>query len=102
MEPAKVAASPNAISTVSWISPAGSMYSPQKRSTRPPSEIMAAISNCINLSFIGCFKNKTKGHNTLGCFKNKTKGRNTLGCFSNPVQRYNKKTKPPNLGAPSC
>ena len=31
MEPAKVAASPNAISTVSWISPAGSMYSPQKR-----------------------------------------------------------------------
>jgi len=68
MEPAKVAASPNAISTVSWISPAGSMYSPQKRSTRPPREIMAAISNCINLSFIGCFKNKTKGRNTFWLF----------------------------------
>ena len=43
----------------------------------------------FNSSFISCFKNKTKGHNTLGCFKNKTKRRNTLGCFKNKTKGRN-------------
>ena len=38
IEPAKVATSPNATRSVSWISPCGSISTPVKRSASPPME----------------------------------------------------------------
>ena len=50
--PAKVQVSPKATSREVWISPCGSMYTPQKRSIMPPIESTAAVSSCmLNFSF---------------------------------------------------
>ena len=50
--PANVAASPKATRTVSWISPAGSMYNPQKSSAMPTIARVAAVMSCMS---DGCF-----------------------------------------------
>ena len=57
--PAKVATSPNPMSSDSWISPCGSMYTPQKRSARPPTARTAAVIICrLNLvMFLKFFAN---------------------------------------------
>ncbi len=52
IEPAKVATSPNATRSVSWISPCGSMSTPVKRSASPPIERTAAVISCMMRSFI--------------------------------------------------
>ena len=52
IEPAKVATSPNATRSVSWISPCGSMSTPVKRSASPPMERTAAVISCMIRSFI--------------------------------------------------
>ena len=52
IEPAKVATSPNATRSVSWISPCGSMSTPVKRSASPPTERTAAVISCMIRSFI--------------------------------------------------
>ena len=72
MLPAKVAISPKAMRTDSCISPCGASHVPMNRSMMPASDKTAAMSSCLILSFI----------------------------FSNPLQKYNKKTEPPNFGAP--
>ena len=52
IEPAKVATSPNATRSVSWIWPCGSMSTPVKRSASPPMERTAAVISCMMRSFI--------------------------------------------------
>ena len=52
IEPAKVATSPNATRSVSWICPCGSMSTPVKRSASPPMERTAAVISCMIRSFI--------------------------------------------------
>ena len=47
MLPEKVSASPKATSTVSWISPSGSAFNPQKRSTMPRMTMRAAVMSCM-------------------------------------------------------
>ena len=49
--PEKVATSPNATRSDSWICPCGEMNVPQKRRTSPPKERMAAVISWI-LTFI--------------------------------------------------
>ena len=45
--PENVSASPNATNTVSCISPSGSMYNPQYRSTIPRIANTAAVISCM-------------------------------------------------------
>ena len=51
IEPAKVAISPNATRTVSWISPCGARSVPTKSNAMPASDKMAAINSCMSDSF---------------------------------------------------
>ena len=52
IEPAKVATSPKATRTVSWITPCGAMSMPTKRRISPPMESIAAVTSCKIRSFI--------------------------------------------------
>ena len=59
--PEKVRTSPQATRTVSWISPCGSIYNPQKRSTIPMIAKMAAVKSCMfAFIFISVFKIRCK------------------------------------------
>ena len=58
IEPAKVATSPNATRSVSWICPCGSMSTPVKRSASPPIERTAAVISCMIRSFMSELKIK--------------------------------------------
>ena len=60
IEPAKVATSPNATRTVSWMTPCGAISIPTNSRMSPPRESVAAVTSCSIRSFIGVFVNGRK------------------------------------------